>query len=73
MVIALDPDIPGEQQKLFFEAKPHGDGLQWMLNGRVIGGAGELLLWTPVPGTHELSLLDDSDRILDSVTFLVRG
>jgi penicillin-binding protein 1C len=73
MVIALDPDIPEEEQKLFFEAKPHDDGLKWMLNGRVIGSAGELLLWTPVPGRHDLSLLDNSDRILDSVTFHVRG
>jgi penicillin-binding protein 1C len=73
MVIALDPDIPMEEQKLFFEAKPQSDSLQWMLNGRSIGNAGTLLLWEPVPGEYDLSLVDSSERTLDSVTFTVRN
>jgi penicillin-binding protein 1C len=73
MVIALDPDIPTPEQKLFFEAQPKDAGMHWLLDGRIIGNAGELLLWTPVPGKHALSLIDDSDRILDSLTFEVRG
>jgi penicillin-binding protein 1C len=73
MVIALDPDIPTEEQKLFFEAKPHRDSLQWMLNGRFIGNAGTLLLWKPIPGRHDLSLVDSSERTLDSITFTVRN
>jgi len=73
MIIALDPDIPTEEQRLFFEAKPHNDSLRWMLDGHVIGNAGMLLLWKPLPGKHDLSLVDGSDRILDSVAFEVRG
>lgn len=72
-VIALDPDIPPEEQKLFFESQPHNDSLHWMLDGRVIGNAGTLLLWTPLPGKHDLSLADEAGRILDSIGFEVRS
>ncbi len=73
MVIALDPDIPMEEQKLFFEARPKDKSMYWMLNGRIIGNAGKLLLWTPVRGRYALSLVDGSNRIHDSIVFEVRG
>ena len=73
MIVALDPDIPAEEQKLFFEAKPGSRRLKWVLNGRVIGNAGMLLLWTPVPGKYDLLLVDSSDQIMDSIAFEVRG
>jgi penicillin-binding protein 1C len=72
-VIALDPDIPLEDQKLFFEAQPRSGTLHWLLDGRTIGDAGALVLWTPVHGKHVLALVDASDHIVDSVTFEVRG
>ncbi|MBZ5497324.1 MAG: penicillin-binding protein 1C [Acidobacteriia bacterium] len=72
-VVALDPDIPPEKQKLFFEAQPRDDRLHWVLDGQVLGGAGTLLLWAPTRGKHALALVDLSDRTLDSVTFEVRG
>lgn len=49
-VIALDPDIPLEQQKVFFEAAPEGNTLQWSLDGQPAGLAGAVLLWTPQSG-----------------------
>jgi len=72
-VVALDPDIPLEEQKMFFEAQPKDGRLHWVLDGRTLGGAGALLLWTPVRGKHALALVDAADRTLDSVTFEVRG
>jgi penicillin-binding protein 1C len=72
-VFALDPDIPPEDQKLFFEAQPKDDSLRWVLDGKPLGGAGELLLWSPVRGKHTLALVDASERTVDSVTFEVRG
>jgi penicillin-binding protein 1C len=72
-IIALDPDIPSEDQKLFFEAGHNSDNLQWKLDGREIGNARELCLWIPVPGKHALTLVDAEDRIVDSVAFEVRG
>ncbi len=72
-VIALDPDIPVQEQKLFFEALPKDDRLRWILDGHDIGGAGALLLWTPIRGKHALTLVDASAHTLDSITFEVRG
>lgn len=72
-IFALDPDIPSDDQKLFFEAKPNDDLLHWVLDGREIGSAGELLLWTPVRGKHALALVDGWSRTVDSITFEVRG
>jgi penicillin-binding protein 1C len=72
-IFALDPDIPADDQKLFFEAQPKDNLLQWVLDGELIGGAGDLLLWTPARGKHSLSLVDSSKCTMDSVTFEVRG
>lgn len=72
-IIALDPDIPSEDQKLFFEASQSSDDLKWKLDGRKIGNAGELCLWIPVPGKHALALVDVADRVVDSIAFEVRG
>ena len=72
-IIALDPDIPSEDQKLFFEANHNANELHWKLDGQKIGDAGGLLLWTPVPGKHALELVDSTDRTLDAVAFEVRG
>lgn len=72
-VIALDPDIPPEEQKLFFEARPKDDRMRWVLDGQPMGSAGALLLWAPARGKHALLLVDAADRTLDSITFEVRG
>jgi len=72
-VIALDPDIPAEDQKVFFEANPVDDRLHWALDGESIGSAGTLVLWTPKSGKHTLALVDSSGHALDSITFEVRG
>jgi penicillin-binding protein 1C len=72
-IVALDPDIPAEEQKLFFEAQPADDRLQWVLDGSRIGGAGALFLWTPARGKHSLALVDAASRVLDTVAFEVRG
>ena len=71
-VIALDPDIPPDDQKLFFEARPASSDLRWILNGQDVGSAGSLQLWSPRRGNYGLSLVDSNNRILDAITFLVR-
>jgi penicillin-binding protein 1C len=72
-IIALDPDIPQDQQKVFFEAQPKDDRLNWRLDGKEIGRAGSVLLWAPQRGKHDLRLIDETNRVLDSVEFEVRG
>lgn len=72
-IIALDPDIPGGQQMLFFESEPRDNHLQWMLNKKGVGAAGSILTWRPTPGKYILDLVDQEDHTLDSVSFEVRG
>ncbi len=72
-VIALDPDIPPGDQKVFFEAQPKDSRLHWVLDGNSVGDAGSLFLWAPVRGKHTLSLADSGGRIIDSLVFEVRG
>ncbi len=71
--IALDPDIPPDLQKVFFEAAPPSPKLRWVLNGQRLGPAGSLYGWRPKPGNNLLRLVDESDRVLDEVAFQVRG
>jgi penicillin-binding protein 1C len=72
-IVALDPDIPEEQQQVFFESKPKDDRLKWKVDGKEVGRAGALLFWSPQKGMHTLNLVDDTNQVLDSVNFEVRG
>ncbi|MDD0838458.1 penicillin-binding protein 1C [Curvibacter sp. HBC61] len=84
-VVALDPDIPPQHQRLLFRASslPPGAGqdsaaarasagLQWRLDGRVVarGGAWH---WLPWPGRHRVQLSDARGQLLHEITLEVRG
>jgi penicillin-binding protein 1C len=69
----MDPDIPEDRQRVFFEAEASGDLLRWRLNSTEIGRASEIISWKPVPGTYTISLIDAKDAIIDSVCFSVKG
>ncbi|OWQ83081.1 penicillin-binding protein 1C [Roseateles aquatilis] len=74
-IYALDPDIPPAAQRLRFSHEGRLDDgavASWRLNGRVIG-RGATLDWLPMPGRHELALLDGRGRVLRQVRFEVRG
>jgi len=72
-VIALDPDIPPDLQKVFFISKTKGKELRWLLNDRAIGEAGQTVAWSPQRGKYNLTLTDSHGKIIDSVNFEVRG
>ena len=72
-IIALDPDIPPEDQKMLFEASPDGTNLQWVLDGQGLGVSTAPAPWSPRKGKHVLRLMDAGQRELDSVAFEVRG
>ena len=73
-IYALDPDIPPNAQRLRFthEGRLDRGVAAWRLDGRVIG-RGATMDWLPMPGRHELALLDASGRVLHQVRFEVRG
>jgi penicillin-binding protein 1C len=72
-VVALDPDIPPDRQRLVLEAEAFGAALRWRLDGADLGPAGEPLVWLPVPGRHAAELVDETARVVDAVGFEVRG
>jgi penicillin-binding protein 1C len=71
MIIALDPDIPGDRQRVFFSMEPANASLFWQLDGRTFGGT--TYGWQPQRGEHTLRLVDASGEMLDQVRFIVRG
>ena len=70
-VIAIDPDIPVEQQRVFFECNTGDNTLKWRLDGRALGPAAQVYLWSPKAGKHLLVLVDRESRVQD--TGHVRG
>ncbi|MCD2513487.1 penicillin-binding protein 1C [Comamonas endophytica] len=74
-IVALDPDIPPERQRLQFAAQlPSGDAraLRWWLDGKEVA-RGAHWSWLPWPGRHRMELRDAEGAVLDSVAFEVRG
>jgi penicillin-binding protein 1C len=72
-VFAVDPDIPGDRQRIFFAAGGGEESTRWVLNGRPLNSGRSRVRWVLVPGKHCLSLSAPDGRTLDTVTFLVRG
>jgi penicillin-binding protein 1C len=72
-IIALDPDIPTTRQRIALEAQASGTPARWSLDGTDLGPADKLVLWQPRPGRHTLHLVADGQRVLDRVSFVVRG
>ncbi len=72
-IIALDPDIPPQAQRLRLKASDDaGARVAWRMAGQALG-RGPLLEWLPWPGRHTLELTDAQGRVLDTVRFEVRG
>ncbi len=72
-IIALDPDIPDDVQRVRFVAAPSSPGQHWLLDGQTLGVADSAALWVPQPGRHDLVLVDSGGQELDRVRFEVRG
>jgi penicillin-binding protein 1C len=72
-VIALDPDIPIELQKIFFISQTSENNFQWILNGAPLEPIGRTIPWTPKAGKYFLAIADGEEKILDYVYFEVRG
>ena len=72
-VIALDPDIPPELQKIFFISQTNENEFRWLLNGVPMEAMGKTIPWTPRAGKYFLALADREEKILDYIYFEVRG
>jgi penicillin-binding protein 1C len=72
-VMAWDPDIPPDQQRVFLEARPQSGQMYWELDGGQLSDAGTIRMWAPRPGKHSLKLLSQTGETLDTIRFVVRG
>ncbi len=72
-VIALDPDIPPELQKIFFISQTNENEFRWLLNGVPMEAMGKTIPWIPRAGKYFLALADREEKILDYIYFEVRG
>lgn len=72
VVIALDPDIPLQAQRLKFSSRGASASARFYLDGEALGAADSELAWFPLPGFHRLELRE-AERVLDTVRFTVRA
>ena len=72
-IVALDPDIPPDRQRVPLELAGASPGLRWRVDDIDLGPAHELTLWEPEPGTHSVALVDATRRALDVASVEVRG
>jgi len=72
-IIAIDPDIPLELQKIFFISQTNENDVRWVLNGVPMETLGKTIPWTPKTGKYSLALAKGEGKIVDSVSFEVRG
>ncbi len=71
-IVARDPDIPHDRQRVFLESEPPDQRLAFRVDGQPAGSAGSLALWAPVRGKHRLELVDAAGSAIDTVRFEVR-
>jgi penicillin-binding protein 1C len=69
-IIALDPDIPAEHQRVYFLAQ--GNRLRWIMDRKVFA-SGTTVKWLPWPGRHVVQIVDAQGQVLDEVMIEVRG
>jgi penicillin-binding protein 1C len=69
-IIALDPDIPPNRQRVSFQAE--GTNLRWLMDGKVFA-KGSTAQWLPWPGRHVVQITDATGRVQDEVRLEVRG
>ncbi len=78
-IIALDPDIPPQAQRLTLSAE--GTGLRWRMDGKPldaklraqVSANGNTVLWLPWPGRHVVQLVNAQGQVLDEIKLEVRG
>jgi penicillin-binding protein 1C len=82
-ILALDPDIPPERQKLLLKASLPSEKVSWQIDGlplpqadrtpHVKVAANSRAYWSPRPGKHTISLHDAQGSLLEKVWVEVRG
>ena len=69
-IVAVDPDIPPDRQRLQFRADQAA--VRWRMDGKEVA-RGARWEWMPWPGRHQIELLNAKGDVLDSIRLEVRG
>ena len=69
-IIALDPDIPPDRQRLRFAAD--GTFTRWLMDGKPFA-KGAQAQWLPWPGRHVVQIVGSNGEVLHSIRLEVRG
>jgi len=73
-IVALDPDIPQQLQRLRVSAVSGTPASwSWRMDGKRIGSASATVQWSLWPGPHRLELIDAMGKVAESASFEVRG
>ncbi|MFN2426015.1 MAG: penicillin-binding protein 1C, partial [Candidatus Binatia bacterium] len=72
-ILALDPDIASDRQRVALTVHAPRAGLAWRLDGRPLASAAETYLWEPRAGRHVLELVDSAGRRVDEARLHVKG
>lgn len=72
MFMALDPDIPKGNERVVFQASTSDHSYQWQLNNDPPVSFQFTKAWKPIPGEHQLTLLNEQGVRVDQVVFNVR-
>ncbi len=72
-IVALDPDIPPDYQRVPLEVAGAAPGIRWRVDDADLGPAAGLTLWNPTRGTHTIALVDEARRDVAVATVEVRG
>jgi penicillin-binding protein 1C len=72
MIVAIDPDIPSDRQRLPVRVKGNSERLIVRLDDVVLGQAEKGFLWQPRSGAHRIVLEDSAGGTVDQVRFTVR-
>jgi len=68
-IIALDPDIPPNRQRVSFSAE--GSNLHWLMDGKVFA-KGAAAQWLPWPGRHVVQIAGELGEVLDEIRLELR-
>ena len=73
-IVALDPDIPQQSQRLRIAAVSGTPAnWSWRMDGKRIGSASTTVHWSLWPGAHRLELVDQMGNVAETAGFEVRG
>ncbi len=71
--MALDPEIPSKNQKVFINIDNPSQNIKILMNNKEIGTAEKYFLWKPKVGKHTLKLIDPDKNTIDEIQFEIKG